>query len=298
MGVYSTLYSVREDERVKQELAGPDEREYARLDRQEAAEAEARELAAWGNQTAGDAGPEFVRLGGAEGGDALAVFGLDAPPPKEAKPPGRSGEESPEPPKDDAKRQAHEAAEAKRRAEWEAAQAEKRASEQAQLDRVAAMSPDDVAALSVKRVSADTERLTRRNMKDCVSGHIQSLCHEDLEFARRVLHPRKTMANCFKYIYRQAQEFAKQEMKDLGESHVNGVYGLDVPDGLCYQWAEEYFNDPDAPEDKEKDDKFVPKPYCGGGKAKAAPEKKPAQKPRSKPKAAIDGQISLLGEVG
>lgn len=197
---------------------------------------------------------------------------------------------------DAARRQAHEAAEAKRKAEWEAAQAEKRASEQAQLDRVAAMSPADVAALSVKRVSADTERLTRRNMKDCVSEHIQSLCREDPAFARQVLHPRKTMARCFRYIYRQAQEFAKQEMQDQGENHVDGVYGLDVPDGLCYQWAEAYFNDPDAPEDKEKEDKFVPKPY--GGKAKAAPEKKQLPKPKAKSKAAIDGQISLLGEVG
>lgn len=203
------------------------------------------------------------------------------------------------PPKDDgARRQAHEAAEAKRKAEWEAAQAEKCASEQTQLDRIAAMSPDDVAVLSAKRVSADTERLTRRNMKDCVSEHIQSLCRENPAFARRVLHPRKTMVNCFKYIYRQAREFAKQEMQDLGESHVDGVYGLDVPDGLCYQWAEAYFNDPDAPEDKEKEDKFVPRPYCGGGKAKAAPEKKPAPKPKAKSKAAINGQISLLGEVG
>lgn len=200
---------------------------------------------------------------------------------------------------DDASRHRdHEAAEAKRRAEWEAAQAERRASEQAQLDRVAAMSPADVAALSVKRVSADTERLTRRNMKDCVSEHVQSLCRENPAFARRVLHPRKTMVNCFKYIYRQAKTFAEQEMQDLGESHVDGVYGLDVPDGLCYQWAEAYFNDLNAPEDKEKEDKFVPKPYCGGGKAKAAPEKKPAPKPKAKSKAAIDGQISLLGEVG
>lgn len=183
------------------------------------------------------------------------------------------------------------------RAEWEAAQAKERASEQAQLDRVASMSPDDIAAFSVKRVSEDTERLTRRNMKDCVSEHIQSLCREDLEFARRVLHPRKNMANCFKYIYRQAKTFAEREMKDLGESHVNGVYGLDVPDGLCYQWAEAYFNDPDAPEDKEKEGGVVSRPYCGG-KAKAASEKKQAPKPKAKSKSAIDGQISLLGEAG
>ena len=87
-------------------------------------------------------------------------------------------------------------------------------------------------------------------------------------------------------------------MKDLGESHVNGVYGLDVPDGLCYQWAEAYFNDPDAPEDKEKEGGVVSRPYCGGGKAKAASEKKSAPKLKTKSKSAIDGQISLLGEAG
>lgn len=210
----------------------------------------------------------------------------DAVPAESAKPSGD----------DTARRQAHEAAEAKRKAEWEAAQEKKRASEQAQLDRIAGMSPDDIAALSVKRVSADTERLTRRNMKDCVSEHIQSLCRENPAFARLVLHPRKTMANCFKYIYRQAREFAEREMKDLGESHVDGVYGLDIPDGLCYQWAEAYFNDPDAPEDKGKEDKFVPRPYCGSGKAKA-PEKKQLPNPKAKSQRAIDGQISLLETV-
>lgn len=199
---------------------------------------------------------------------------------------------------EDAKRQAHEAAEAQRKADWEAKQQQKKAALQAELDRLAAMSDDEVMIASMKRVSADTERLTRRNMKDCVSEHIQSLCRENLDFARQVLHPRKTMVNCFKYIYRQAREFAKQEMQDQGETHVNGVYGLDIPDGLCYQWAEAYFNDPDAPEDKGKDDEFTPKPYYGGGKAKAAPEKKPAPKPKAKSRSNIDGQISLLGEAG
>ena len=160
---------------------------------------------------------------------------------------------------------------------------------QLQLDRIAAMSDQDVTAFSVQRVSADTERITRRNMKDCVSEHIQALCRKNPEFARRVLHPRKTMVHCFQYIYRKAREFAVREMKDLGESHENGVYALDIPDGLCYQWAEAYFNDPDAPEDQDKP-KAVSKPASGVASAtKKAPEKKS--------KAAIDGQISLLGEA-
>lgn len=56
-------------------------------------------------------------------------------------------------------------------------------------------------------------------------------------------------------------------------SLINGVYGTDVPDDICYQWAKEYFMDMEAPEDKEVEEKFVPKPYSG----------KPAPKSRKKP---------------
>jgi len=54
--------------------------------------------------------------------------------------------------------------------------------------------------------------------------------------------------------------------------------GSDVPDDLCYQWSEDYFNDADAEEDKSKDDEFVPKKYYGAGstsvKQKADAKKK------------------------
>lgn len=60
------------------------------------------------------------------------------------------------------------AAEAKRKAEWEAKQAQRKLREQQELDRLAAMSDDDVMQASMNRVSQDTERLTRRNMKLCV----------------------------------------------------------------------------------------------------------------------------------
>ena len=45
---------------------------------------------------------------------------------------------------EDAKRQAHEAAEAQRKADWEAKQQQKKAALQAELDRLAAMSDDEV----------------------------------------------------------------------------------------------------------------------------------------------------------
>jgi len=211
---------------------------------------------------------------------------------------------------EDAKRKAHEEAEAKRKAEWDAKQAAKKAAMQEQLDRLAAMSDDEVMEASTQRVGADTERLTRRNMKECISEHIQTLCLSDAAFARKVYHPKKSMIHCIWYINRKAREFAEQEMKDNGFKPENGIYGSDVPDDLCYQWAEDYFNDPNAKEDEEKEEKFVPKPYAGGKssskskpkakteKPKKEPAKKPAEKPAAKPAAPDEGQMSLLGVAG
>lgn len=203
-------------------------------------------------------------------------------------------------PDDDARRKAHEAAEAKRKAEFDAKQAEKKAARQAALDRIAAMNRADLLAASVERVAADTERLTRRNMKESVAGHIQAKCREDAAFATLVMDPAKSMVNCFQYITRKAQEYAEQEMKDNGTERT-GVYGLDVPDGLCFQWAEDYFKDENAKEDHNEDEKFVPKPYVPASanrktaKSKAAKKSAPAAKPKAaKPKDAGMEQISLM----
>ena len=71
---------------------------------------------------------------------------------------------------------------------------------------------------------------------------------------------------------------------------------------MCYQWAEDYFRDPDAKEDHEDEEKFVPKPYAGKSSAKSKP-KKAAEKKKTEPKAAPkqeekkpsqDGQMSLM----
>ena len=203
-------------------------------------------------------------------------------------------------PDDDARRKAHEAAEAKRKAEFDAKQAEKKAARQAALDRIAAMNRADLLAASVERVAADTERLTRRNMKESVAGHIQAKCREDAAFAMLVVDPAKSMINCFQYINRQAQAYAEQEMKDNGIQRT-GVYGLDVPDGLCFQWAEDYFKDENAKEDHNEDEKFVPKPYVPAStprktdKGKAGKKSAPAAKPKAaKPTNTDMEQISLM----
>lgn len=210
---------------------------------------------------------------------------------------------------EDAKRKAHEEAEAQRKAEWEAKQAQKKAEEQKMLDELASMSEEELLAASTQRVGKDIEKLTRRSMKECVAEHIQTMCLDDPAFARKVMHPRKSMIHCIWYINRKAREFIEQEMKDNGFPKENGVYGSDVPDDLCYQWAVDYFNDSDAKEDHKEDEKFVPQPYHGTstastkktaskGKAKQEGAKKGAKKkdvPKPAPKAESDDQISLLG---
>lgn len=201
------------------------------------------------------------------------------------------------------KRKAHEEAEAKRKAEWEAKQQAKKAAEQEQLNRLSAMSDDEVMMASTKRIGDDTEKLTRRNMKECVAEYIQTLCLDDPAFARRVMHPRKTMIHCIWFINRKAKEYIQKEMEDNDFKPENGIYGGDVPDDLCYHWAEEYFNDPNAPEDQEKEEKFVPKSYSSG-KASAKPKQKKemdkAKKSTGNGTTGTDGveQLSLLGGAG
>lgn len=200
-------------------------------------------------------------------------------------------------PDDTAARQAHEAAEAKRKAEWDAKQSEKKAARQAALDRIGKMNRNELLKASVERVAADTERLTRWNMKEAVAEHVQAKCREDASFAMLVMAPEKSMIRCFRYISRQAQKYAEQEMKDNGIERT-GVYGLDVPDGLCFQWAEDYFRDENAEEDHKDDEKFVPKPYVSTNRkaAKSKTDKKPspAAKPKAeKPKAPGMEQLTL-----
>lgn len=214
-----------------------------------------------------------------------------------------------------AKRKAHEEAEAKRKAEWEAKFAERRAKEKAERERVAALSDDAVMQEAMDRVSKGFEQLTRRNMKDMVSEYVQAMCVSDPVFGRSVMNPVKSMINCVKYINNKAREFIQKDMENNDMKPENGMYGGDVPDDVVYQWAVDYFNDPNAKEDERPEEEFTPKPYIGGHtvsakskkdkakekeaeKAKKEAEKKAAAQKAAEEKAkakADDGQMSLLG---
>ena len=215
-------------------------------------------------------------------------------------------EAPPEEDTEEQKRKEHEAAEAKRKAEWEA---KKQAKEEEILfawENATALDDEALAAASSKRVGDDSERLTRRNMKQCVTEMIQIFCYEDLDLARQVMHPRKNMVNCFRYITRKAKEFVLQEMKDNDIKPDREGYGSDVPDDLCYQWAKEYFFDMEAPEDKDpNEEQFVPKPYVG--KTTTSKAKKKTEKKKPEPKkveaptpapTANEGQLDMFSMLG
>ena len=232
----------------------------------------------------------------------LAKLSEDSSPSDEAP----AEEAPPEEDNEEQKRNEHEEAEAKRKAEWEA---KKQAKEEEILfawENATALDDEALAAASSKRVGDDSERLTRRNMKQCVTEMIQIFCHEDLDLARQVMHPRKNMVNCFRYITRKAKEFVLQEMKDNDIKPDREGYGSDVPDDLCYQWAKEYFFDMEAPEDKDpNEEQFVPKPYVG--KTTTSKAKKKTEKKKPEPKkveaptpapTANEGQLDMFSMLG
>ena len=197
----------------------------------------------------------------------------------------------------------HEAEEAQRKAEFDARKAEKKKNEQLQLLKMQNLSDDDVMVAAAQRASEDTEKITRRSLKECVSEYIQTLCFSDPAFARLTMHPRKNMINCFMYIQRKAQEYVKDEIKlNVKPGPGMQIYSTDIPDDLCYKWAEDYFRDPTVKEDEEQEEKFVPRPYISKTGAKTTvkkpaekkKEKKPAEKKPPEPvKPAEDGQISF-----
>lgn len=218
---------------------------------------------------------------------------------------GNSPIETINPPSEDEKRKAHEEAEAKRKAEWEAKKREREEADTMAWEEALAMDDDALMEASSNRLAADAERITRRNMKQCVTEYVQTLCFEDLTFAKQVMHPRKSMIQCFRYINRKALEYVKQEMKDNDIKPSREGYGCDIPDDLCYQWAVDYFNDMEAPEDKKEDEtEFVPKPYVSSAPKKSAktkaekkpekPKKTEAKTAESKASSQSEGQLSFF----
>lgn len=163
---------------------------------------------------------------------------------------------------DEKKRAEHEAAEAKRKAEWEERQQKKKEAREAKLKEIAALNSSELQITAIDQAGKQMEQFVQRNMKICITEVLQQKCAEDLEFARLVLNPDKNMLHCFKHVNRKAFDYLKKlaeenEKAGFKDTELCG----DVPDGLCYQWAIEYFYDLNAEEDKQPEETFVPRPY-------------------------------------
>lgn len=88
-------------------------------------------------------------------------------------------------------------------------------------------------------------------------------------------------------------------MEENGIEPENGAYGGDVPDETCYEWAEEYFRNQDIPEDREKEDKFVPRSYVPQRPSKAKKPKNTGKKKLQKKAGDDTGyqQMSLMEAI-
>ena len=159
---------------------------------------------------------------------------------------------------------------------------------------------------AMEHIRDDYERVTGNNIKQCIAEMLQMSCREDIELAKQVHHPCKNMIACYRYVDRKALEYLKQELKAQGITPKNGVYGTAITEGICYQWAKDYFFDMDAPEDKDPDEeKFVPKPYIEkptvSKTTKKKPEKKTAPKKIDLPTPAstsVGDQIDMFSMIG
>ena len=197
------------------------------------------------------------------------------------------------------RKKAFEEEEAKRKAEFDAKKAKRDEEVQIEWELNLMVTPEELFSNAKSILSKDIERITQKTMKECVGAHIIAASQNNEIIAKHVVHPGKSSINCFKYINRKAREYLDEHMKFTGEKpDKNGVIGIDIPDGLCYQWAEEYFSSTNIPEDHEDEEKFEPRTYRPSYTPKTAKKtttkKKETPPPKEKPKAEESAQMSIL----
>lgn len=197
------------------------------------------------------------------------------------------------------KKKAFEEEEAKRKAEFDAKKAKRDEEIQIEWEINTMMTTEDLIEAAKNNIKTSVERITQRNMKESVAAYIIELSQKSENLSRNILHPQKSITNCYKYINRKARGYLEEQMKLTGEKpDKNGVIGIDIPDNLCYQWAEEYYSSTNIDEDHEDEEKFEPKTYRPSytpkTAKKTAPKKKEVPPPKEEPKAEEPAQLSIL----
>ena len=182
-----------------------------------------------------------------------------------------------------------------RKAEFEEKQRRKKEKKERARQAVRAMSDADVMAAAIKMIEAREDEI-RKDFDDDTNGVIEMIilqalkagCQCDTDFARSIMNPDKCFANCIRYVGTQAYEKKKDDI----QKQIRGgaqYAAFSFPTKLYFQWATDYFNDLNAPEDKEPEEKFKPQPYRPAMKSPA----KPMQPIQAKPKEE-NTQLSLF----
>lgn len=196
------------------------------------------------------------------------------------------------------KKKAFEEEEAKRKADFDAKKAKRDEEIQVEWEINTMMTTEDLIEAAKSNIKTTVERITQRNMKESVAAYIIELSKNSEKLSRNILHPKKSITNCFKYINRKARAYLEEQMKLTGEKpDKNGVIGIDIPDNLCYRWAEEYYSSTDIDEDYAEDEKFVPrsyKPSYTPKTTKNATSKKKETPPKEERKTENTAQIPMF----
>ena len=150
-------------------------------------------------------------------------------------------------------------------------------------------------------------------MMESIADYLIKRCQEDTSFCEDVLHEKKTMTGCMKYLRSQAEKRVKTR---------SGDQMVGVKDETVYEWAEDYFRqDPAKMKDepkataKKKPEKAekTPETAAKGPKvvenapeekktteAPKAPDRDHIAKPKKKEKKSneVEGQMSLFDFMG
>lgn len=193
------------------------------------------------------------------------------------------------------RRAEHEAKEAARKAEFEEKQRRKKEKKERARQAVRAMSDADVLAAAIKMIEAREDEI-RKDFDDDTNGVIEMIilqalkagCQCDTDFARSLLNPDKCLSNCFRYVGTQAYKMKKDDI----QKQIRGgaqYAAFSFPPKLYFRWATDYFNDLNAPEDKEPEEKFKPQPYRPAMKSSSEPTQPAQAKPKEE-----SAQLSLF----
>lgn len=77
-------------------------------------------------------------------------------------------------------------------------------------------------------------------MTEQVQAYLDKHASEDAVFAEKMRNPRKSIKNCIKFIAQKAQEYMEKHKE---EYEMDRGFGGDIPDEICFGWANHYYDE-------------------------------------------------------